>query len=295
MEIQVTHKDNGVRAGDTEISEYYDYTLPFYRVFWHGETRALHYGYFDETTNTLKEALARMNEKVVELLQLKQANEVADLGCGVGGTAFWIARHIGAQVHGITISKKQHKKALELSERYGLESKTKFTVADFFDSGLQQEHFDAVYGIESLCYAQHNVEDVSKEIYRITKPGGRVVIADGYLGKENLDEQESHDVKVFCDGFRLSGMCTPQKFIDVLTEQGFTDVKFIDWTDHILPTSNHMWQLASRWNWFIRMYTLFFDRRQMILKNNKTSLIQKKLVHNRTLVYGAIIANKPSV
>lgn len=287
--------ENADTENKREIANYYDKTAPFYRVFWHGNTGGVHYGYFDEQTTSLKEALTRMNEKVAELLKPKRKECIADLGCGVGGTAIWIAQRYGVHVDGVTLSKRQYRTACKRRGEKGLESKVNFYNRDFFKTGLPDGYYDAVYGLESLCYAQHDPVRISKELFRITKPGGRVVVADGYLGKEQLSAREQKDIHTFCEGFALLGMCTSTKFMAALSEEGFTNLSFVDWNNNVLETSRRMYRMSRRWHWFIWLYTMFVDRKKVILKNNRSGLVQKRLFQNRTLVYGAIYAEKPKV
>ncbi|MEK7118311.1 MAG: class I SAM-dependent methyltransferase [Patescibacteria group bacterium] len=87
-----------------KIEDYYDYTLNFYKLFWHGDTRAVHYGIWDEQTKNLRDALFDMNKFLAEKANIRRGEKVLDAGCGVGGSAFWLVENLGAQVVGITIS-----------------------------------------------------------------------------------------------------------------------------------------------------------------------------------------------
>ncbi len=68
-----------------EVARYYDYTIPFYRLFWHKGTKALHYGLWDADTKTLQEALINTNKIVAETGNIQSDSKVLDAGCGVGG------------------------------------------------------------------------------------------------------------------------------------------------------------------------------------------------------------------
>lgn len=43
-------------------------------------------------------------EEFVKLLNLNEKSQVLDVGCGIGGSAFHIARTYGSQVHGVDLS-----------------------------------------------------------------------------------------------------------------------------------------------------------------------------------------------
>jgi cyclopropane fatty-acyl-phospholipid synthase-like methyltransferase len=284
--------DMGKEFKNKDVAFYYDYTRLFYRVFWHGKTNAIHYGFHDETTKSPEQELLRMIEKTAQAGSIKEDEMVADLGCGIGGSAFWIAQNCCAQVCGITLSSSQYQKAIRIRKKLGLEKRTGFKVGDYFCTEYEDAHFDVVFGLESLCYGQHRVKELAQEMYRISKPGGRIVVTDGFLGKDLLSENESRDVDTFCKGFLINKMITPEKFIEALTEVGFRDVTYADWTMQVLPTADRMHTLTRKWHWFIVLVTALRLIPDVILKNNKTGIIQKKLFTERTLVYGCITAKK---
>jgi len=94
-----------------DIIRYYDYTTPFWKVFWHKGTNAVHYGLWDDNTKSLQESLINTNKTLADIAQIGSKARVLDAGCGVGGSAIWLARNIGCHVVGITLSAKQREKA----------------------------------------------------------------------------------------------------------------------------------------------------------------------------------------
>jgi len=189
----------------------------------------------------------------------------------------------------------QYKKAQELQKRKKLEEKTHFVQKDFFETGFNDASFDVAWGHEALCYGQCRVQELANELYRILKPDGRLVVADAYVGKEELTESEKNDLAIFCEGFALVSMITKETFISALKKAGFTNVKYVDWTNNILPTASHMYNLTKRWNWFIRLCVRLHLVPELLLKNNKTGMVQKKLFEERTLEYGCILAHKEAL
>ena len=71
---------------EAQTKKYFNYTRRFYRIFWHGETHALHYGFFDEQNQDLPAALENMNRKTVESVAIQSTDLVADFGFGVAYT-----------------------------------------------------------------------------------------------------------------------------------------------------------------------------------------------------------------
>ena len=274
-----------------EIQAYYDYTLPFYKVFWHGETRALHFGLYEKQTDTFKEALLNSNRVVAEKGRISSSDCVLDLGCGVGGTAFWIAKHTGAHVTGVTLSHKQYTKAMELRERYELEDKTTFFERDYFQTGLPSNSFDVAYGIESICHAHANLGEFLKEVFRVLKPSGRFLALDGYRGVLK-NEHDEHLVRQFCEGLAVERLVSPYAFISELSSNGFVNVDYEDKTVNVLPTSKKMYRM-SLWSHPLSVLLVKLGLvPNMMQKNNKAGVIQKTILEQGVLQYGIIYAEK---
>lgn len=66
-----------------------------------------------ENADNLEEAQAAKLDLICRKLQLNEGEELLDIGCGWGGLAQYAARHYGARVTGITISREQQEYAQE--------------------------------------------------------------------------------------------------------------------------------------------------------------------------------------
>lgn len=91
-----------------KIEEYYDDTQVLYNIFW---SEALHYGFWENGTRKLSDAVENTERFISELLDLQENDYVLDAGCGAGGSSFFMAKNFGAKVIGITLSSKQIKQA----------------------------------------------------------------------------------------------------------------------------------------------------------------------------------------
>ena len=95
-----------------KIVDYYRDTENAYRDSWDlDNSLAIHYGYSDKQAVTFRQSLLRMNEVLIETADIRKPDKVLDAGCGVGGSAIFIARETRCTVTGISLSEKQVEQA----------------------------------------------------------------------------------------------------------------------------------------------------------------------------------------
>lgn len=129
----------------SSISDYYDYTLPFYKIFWHkNNSNALHYGFWEKDTQNLQEALINTNHYLAEKAHITKDDKVLDAGCGIGGSSIWLAQNIECNVVGVTISDKQVTRAKQFAKKHAVDSKVKFFNENFTNTKFYNESFDVV-------------------------------------------------------------------------------------------------------------------------------------------------------
>lgn len=117
----------------------------------------------------------------VERLHLEKDMHVLDVGCGIGGPSRYIAMTHDVHVTGIDPVPEFIATARDLTLRCGLEGRIAFQEADALSMPFGEGSFDAV-----LClYMAMNIADKGKlcrEIYRVLRPGGRLVWSEIVLG-----------------------------------------------------------------------------------------------------------------
>lgn len=219
-----------------KIATYYDRNTRLWRLLWFTRNSlGIHYGYYDKDVKTQDEAILRTNETLAKMADIKKDDLVLDFGCGVGGSAIWVAKNIGSKVTGITVSNGQIAKANKYAKLNGVEDKVNFLNRDFNDTKFPDKSFDVVWAIESICYALDK-QKVLKEAFRILKPGGRIVVSDGFLLKEKnkMTDEEREVVDVWAHGYRVESFATPQEFKNYLEGAGFKNIKQDDYGDSII-------------------------------------------------------------
>ena len=132
-------------------------------------------------------AMRQSGEALVDRIGVKNGMKVLDLGCGDGTTALPEAR-LGADVTGVDIAANLVEAGNERAKAEGLKNIT-FQVGDACNlEGLQDKSFDMVVSIFGAMFAPKPF-DVAKEMVRVTKPGGKIVMGNWIPGDPTLVAQ----------------------------------------------------------------------------------------------------------
>src|SRR5262245_3146215 len=115
-------------------------------------------------------------EALVQKLGIKQGLKVLDLGCGDGTTALPEAK-LGADVLGIDIARNLVDAGNRRAQEHGL-TNLRFQEGDACNlGGLAADTFDLVVSIFGAMFAPKPF-DVAKEMVRVARPGGRIVMGN---------------------------------------------------------------------------------------------------------------------
>jgi ubiquinone/menaquinone biosynthesis C-methylase UbiE len=126
-------------------------------------------------------------EALVDELGITNGLEVLDLGCGDGTTALPAAR-LGANVLGVDIARNLVEAGNERAADEGLEN-LRFQHGDASAlTDLADDQFDLVVSVFGAMFAPRPF-DVAKEMARVTRPGGRIVMGNWIPGDPTLVAQ----------------------------------------------------------------------------------------------------------
>jgi SAM-dependent methyltransferase len=140
-------------------------------------------GDFTRIASTMRES----GEALVDSLGITPGLDVLDLGCGDGTTAIPAAQR-GANVLGVDIASNLVAAGNERARSLGLDNIT-FQEGDASDlKDLEDDSFDLVISIFGAMFAPKPA-DVAKEVVRVTRPGGRIVMGNWIPGDPTLVAQ----------------------------------------------------------------------------------------------------------
>ena len=124
----------------------------------------------------IAESMRESGEALVRGLGIRKGLKVLDLGCGDGTTALPAAR-LGADVLGVDIASNLVQAGNKRAKQQGL-TNCKFQEGDASNLHELKDHtFDLVVSIFGAMFAPKPF-DVAKEMVRVTRPGGRIVMGN---------------------------------------------------------------------------------------------------------------------
>ena len=222
------------------VLEYFEATTESsYLSNWSGATLALHFGLSDASTRSHEESLERSNHVLAERAGVSAGTRVLDAGCGVGGSAIWLAKERGAKVVGITLSERQVELAVGFAARAGVSNSTDFLVRDYLETGFAPGSFDVVWNLESLCHAA-DPKAYLAHVKELLVEGGRFVCLDLFRG----DGGDPSFCDEMCRGWVLPSLRGRGEIAGMLIDLGFSEVTEVDLTRDVRRSASTMRQMA---------------------------------------------------
>ena len=226
------------------VRDYYEENQVLYDVFWNDrDTLSMGYGFWDPGIRSLAEAMRRQHEEIAAALAVGPDDFVLEAGCGVGGATLHVVGRHGARAVGITLSPKQARRGRQNAVARAVAARAAFAVTDFTRSGLRDGAFTRVFACESVCHAPDKAAFLA-EAFRLLRPGGRLLVCDGFLARAPSDASEARGYREWCDGWALPGLASIADFGAAMSHAGFARVAFTDRSPAVLPSARRIWRLG---------------------------------------------------
>ena len=185
---------------------------------------------FDDETSRLveefnsSEGAIERRRKIIAALALQAGEAILDVGSGPGNLIFEMSPVVGpsGRVQGLDPADS----AIAIASRRcsGL-SNVHFELSDASQLPFEDESFDAVISSQVFEYLE-DVGGALQEIYRVLRPGGRVLIHDtdwGALLWRSSDSQRMARIMEVWDG-HLADPNLPQTLAPKLRDAGFDEI-----------------------------------------------------------------------
>jgi MPBQ/MSBQ methyltransferase len=227
------------------LEQYYSEAGPDYAA-WSPEFN-MHFGYYRSGANPLhrESMLEQMNAEVLARLHLDDTAEprLLDLGCGLGATLRSFARRLPhAGLLGLTRVPWQVEHAHLLNNAAGGGNRVHIIEGDYEHTILPRGSFDGAYALESSCHA-HGADKgaLLAEVHRLLRPGGRLVVADGFLESDRFGSALQQRIyRKLCECWVIEELGQLHLFTARLQQLGFEaiTVERLQW--RVAPSVAHI-------------------------------------------------------
>lgn len=274
------------------VTDYYNNTRAEYRFIWRNRHNlGIHFGYYDREHMTHDAAVLNLNAQLAKRVNITKGDRVLDAGCGVGGSAIWLAQNVGCKATGINITPRQVQRAKENAANRNVSDLTDFLVADFADIPFGAKSFSVFWGLESIVHAE-NKQAVLNEAYRVLRPGGRLVIAEYLVPECELNSEEKTLLDTWLRGWEMPGLESPKTYRQMLKKAGFRDIQIDDWTEHMMPSFRRLGSFSKRFKPVAPLLSLLGLANQNQRRNLEAAEAQIRLLETGAWSYRVVTATK---
>lgn len=177
------------------------------------------------------------SKEIPRLLALNADSSVLEIGCGSGGYALHLAEETGCRILGLDINVAGVRNANRLALARNLASRARFEDQDLSKVlPLNDSAFDAVFSNDVLCHLPDRAA-VLREMFRMTKPEGRMLFSDGLV----IGGMVSYEEMTIRSSLGFYVYSPPGENERLIQEAGFRLVRVVD-------TTQHAAFIAKRWH-----------------------------------------------
>lgn len=168
-----------------------------------------------------------MARELITQMELKPGSRVLDVGCGLGGNAFTMAREFDLLVDGIDLSKNMLAMAAQKLSIYGLADRISLQQGDCLELD-RAEHYDAIYSRDVFLHIGDKTRLFSV-LNNSLKPGGKLLFSDYCCGEKPWADEFTEYVAD--RGYSLQ---TLPEYAQLIAEAGFQQVESVDITNRFV-------------------------------------------------------------
>jgi SAM-dependent methyltransferase len=181
-------------------------------------------------------ATTEESDEIPRTLGLTPTSYALEIGCGSGRYALQVAATVGCRILGVDINGPGIHTANQLAAARNMSDQVRFEICDASKKlSFGDSSFDAVFSNDSLCHVPGRPA-VMGELFRVVKPGGRILFSDALIIGGTISHQEIATRSSI--GFYIFG--PPGENERIVKQQGFHLLSVTD-------TSEIAASIAKRW------------------------------------------------
>lgn len=225
------------RFDPAQVRDYYDrHTAAFVSHGQGGDTGAIHRAVWGPGVSQRARAFHYVEDRIAEIAQslappAGHPLHIVDLGCGVAGSACYLAERLPARVTGITISPVQAQLAQARIREAGVSDRVACLVGDYNALPAEVGTADLAYAIESFVHGP-TPDRFFAQCRRLLRPGGMLVICDDFR-RPTKDPRADRAVERFCSGWHINALLDRQALQALAATYGFAHDSTVDLSPYL--------------------------------------------------------------
>lgn len=174
---------------------------------------------------SIKENQLLAEKKLSEFLQVKEGENLVELGCGSGAIAMSMSHFTKCKITGLNIDLATITKGIKKLNAKGI-SNINLKYQDFNDPlNLDDNSVDGIYEVQALTFSE-DLPKVMEELFRVLKPGKRLALLEGccldlFNKQSDMSAKDMFEVR----GVTAGGAIWHYKYFDKIAEDaGFRKI-----------------------------------------------------------------------
>ncbi len=200
----------------------------------------MHHGYYGPNgTHKIDRRQAQIDliEELLRWAKVETAENILDVGCGIGGSSLYLAEKFHAQATGITLSPIQAARATERAQAANLSQRSQFLVADAQAMPFADDSFDLVWSLESGEHMPDKTKFL-QECYRVLKPGGKLIMVTWCHRPTDMSPLTADEHKHLQEIYRV--YCLPYvislpEYAEIARQLPLQNIRTADWSTAVAP------------------------------------------------------------
>jgi len=242
------------KSYDADVANsFYNLASDFYEYGW-GDS--FHFG-FRQRFEGHGQCIKNSQNFVASKLQVKDMDNVLDMGCGVGGPLRGVVRATGANITGLTINEHQIKRAYEITSRLSpwMQQRSHFIKQDYLNiKGMPLNHYDAAFYMESSLHCENRTQTFS-EVFKLLKPGGRLVAMEYVTlpGWKPNDPYHKELMRLHLHGNGAARTPSIEEDLAMFRQAGFEireHFDYMEWGKKLYGDDEWPWWADLQFNWW---------------------------------------------
>lgn len=174
--------------------------------------------------------------RLARAIALNERDVVADVACGPGTTAVFLAQNFGCRVIGVDLSEANLTLAAEKAETQGVAERTTFVAGDAERLPLDESAVSAVISECAFCTFPDKAT-AAAEMFRVLQPGGQLGLTDMTVDQDRLPvEMQNLLFRAAC----IADARTTEEYRRIMAGAGFTGLAAADCSDTLFEMTGNI-------------------------------------------------------